>query len=354
MTESFKEIQYDHQSEVCKAHPEWFNNDECFGTFRGKPYKFILRDNMNNLYEGLRTSDKNNPLNVLRYFRENGIGWWSGAKPSGHMCSSQISCVNHLFPIRYDRSAVLALANSVAREAGEQPFDDVLEMGGDRSMPGYIAFEVITSRDYLNEAKDGKLSRGSQCTSVDAAILAVRRDKVYILPVEWKFVEEYNHEDKSKNFFDRKENKWVYSGNERIRRYFKSGLVPDSEQIKLDDWLEIPGSVFFQEPFYQLMRQTLWAEQVVANNDEFFKGASDYIHVHVVPEANTTLRDRHYQNVSWDKGEGMVATWKANLRNPEKYVCIDQKKLFEGIIDNKDLSSKYADLLTYLEERYWK
>lgn len=354
MSKSFKKLQYEHQYEVSQTHPEWFDFDGCFGTFKNKSYKFILRDSMNNLYEELRTIDKNNPLNVLRYFRENGINWWSGRWPSGHMCSSQIACVNHLFPIRYDQSAVLALANCVAEEAGELPFDDVLEVGGDTVMPGYIAFEVITSRDYLHESKDGKLSRGTQCTSVDATILARRNDKVYVIPIEWKFAEEYNRDDKSKNIFDKKKCKWSYCGDERIRRYFKSGLVPNSKQIKLDDWLEIPGSVFFQEPFYQLMRQTLWAEQVVMNKDKFFKGASDYIHVQVVPQANKTLSDKCYRNVPWDKGDGMVATWKSNLQNPGKYVCIDPSLLFKGIIENKDISSKYAGLLSYLSERYWK
>ncbi|MGM9745002.1 MAG: hypothetical protein ACI3Y3_07370, partial [Candidatus Cryptobacteroides sp.] len=32
----------------------------------------------------------------------------------------------------------------------------------------------LTRKDYLNEAKDGELSRGSQCTSVDAAIVVKR------------------------------------------------------------------------------------------------------------------------------------------------------------------------------------
>jgi len=349
MTKSFKKIQYDHQCDVCKEHPDWFGYDKCFGTFRKKTYSFVLKSCMNNLFEELRTKDKENPMNVLRYFRENGIGWWSGAKPSGHMCSSQISCINHLFPLRYDRKAVLTLANSVA---GDNPFDDVLEVGGDKSMPGYIAFEVVTSKDYLNEAREGNLSRGSQCTSVDAAILAKRNDDVVVIPIEWKFVEEYNRDDKSKNIFDKKEKVWHYSGDKRIENYFSSGLVPNSKQIVFNDEQAIKGSVFFQEPFYQLMRQTLWAEQVVLNKDEYFHGASDYIHVHVVPEANTTLRNKAYKEV-WDKGEGMVSTWKDNLTNPDKYVCIDQQKLFSGIVNDKDLSSQYAALLKYLKERYW-
>lgn len=353
MLKSFKQVQYEHQYQVSRDHPEWFGNDKCWGVFRKKKYQFVLKDCMNNLYTELRTKEKESPMNALRYFKENGIGWWSGAKPSAHMCSSQIACVNHLFPIRYDHTAVLALANSAAKEAGEQPFDEVLEIGGDKCMPGYIAFEVITSTDYLNEAKDGTLSRGSQCTSVDAAILAKRGNDIIILPIEWKFVEEYNRDDKSRNIFNKRENAWHNSGDERIRRYFKSGLVSNSAQIKYNSDQDPHGSVFFQEPFYQLMRQTLWAEQLIKNKDSLFLGAVDYIHVHVVPEANTTLRDRVYRKESWDTGKGMIDTWKANLTNPDKYLCIDPKVLFSGIREDKSLAEKYSDLLCYLEARYW-
>ena len=353
MEKTFKEIQYDHQYEVTQNHPEWFDNDGCFGTFRKKTYRFVLKDCMNNLYEPLRTTVRESPLNVLRYFKENGIGWWSGARPSNHLCSSQISCINHLFPLRYDHDAVLSIANGVAAMAEEDPFEDVLEIGGDKVMPGFIAFELVSSKDYLNEANNGVLSRGAQCTSVDAAIVVKRQDKVYILPIEWKFVEEYHRDDKSRNVFSRKENEWHNSGDERIRRYFESGLVPGSEQIMFENGQNPHGTVFFQEPFYQLMRQTLWAEQVIKEKDAFFHGASDYIHVHVVPDANTTLRDKTYRKVDWDNGKGMIATWKENLRHPEKYVCIDPKKLFEGIVGDEVLSARYSDLLKYLETRYW-
>ena len=51
--------------------------------------------------------------------------------------------------------------------------------------------------------------------------------------------------------------------------------------------------------------------------------------------------------------KGMIATWKANLKHPEKYVCIDPKKLFKGIIEDDVLSARYSNLLKYLETRYW-
>ena len=348
----YKEFQYGHQVKVVKEHPDWFNSDSLNGKFKGNYYEFVLQDGRNNLFSGIRSNDAEDHMNVLEYFRANKIGWWSGDMPTGHLCSSQISCVNHLYPLRYDEKAVLALANAVA---GEVFFDSVIEVGGDCKFPGYIAFEVVTNRDYLNESKNGKLSRGSQCTSVDAVILAKRHGKIWLLPIEWKFVERYERDDKSGISFDRKSGKWNLKGEERIFRYFtkpESTLVPNSEQI-IYDGKDPHGTVFFQEPYYQLMRQTLWAEQAIRNKDPFFEGAEDYFHVHVVPDADGDLLDNKYRNATWEHGLGMVNTWKSYLTQPKKYHCINPKSLYSGILSDEHLSNKYSRLIQYLEVRYW-
>lgn len=49
----------------------------------------------------------------------------------------------------------------------------------------------------------------------------------------------------------------------------------------------------------------------------------------------------------------MVSNWKAMLKHPEKYVCIDPKDLFKNIFKNENLREKYKDLLEYLVARYW-
>lgn len=348
----YKEFQYGHQVEVVKEHPDWFDNDKLNGKFKGNSHEFILQDGKNNLFSDLRGTDAEDHMNVMEYFRANKIGWWSGNRPTGHLCSSQISCLNHLYPLRYDAKAVLAIVNTVV---GEGFFDSVIEVGGDRKFPAYIAFEVVTSRDYLNESKNGQLSRGSQCTSVDAVILAKRREKVWLFPIEWKFVERYGREDKSGISFDRKLRKWNLKGNERIFRYFtkpESSLVPNSKQI-IYDGKDPHRSVFFQEPYYQLLRQTLWAEQVIINQDSFFKGAGDYVHVHVVPDADGDLLEHKYENATWEHGAGMVSTWKSCLVQPEKYHCIDPKSLYLGILSDESLAGKYSRLIQYLEARYW-
>ena len=138
----YKEFQYGHQVEVVKEHPDWFDNDKLNGKFKGNSHEFILQDGKNNLFSDLRGTDAEDHMNVMEYFRANKIGWWSGNRPTGHLCSSQISCLNHLYPLRYDAKAVLAIVNTVV---GEGFFDSVIEVGGDRKFPAYIAFEVVTS-----------------------------------------------------------------------------------------------------------------------------------------------------------------------------------------------------------------
>lgn len=350
MTKTFKQRQYEYQCTVVKNHPEWFGNDQLNGVFRKNPYSFILaaEKECNNLFEAIRGKES-----VIRYFTENGIGWWGGQIPSNHLCSSQIACVNHLFLLRDNPDAVLALANGIAGKAlgDSHYFDGVRTVGGDKA-PQYISFEVVTSKDYLNESKndDGSLTRGSQCTSVDAAIIATKGKEIWLLPIEWKFVEEYNREDKSKNVTDKKTGITTPCGDERKRRYFDSKLVWNSDNLK---YSEPDGSIFFQEPYYQLMRQTLWAEQAINNKDRFFEGANKYLHVHVVPEANDTLRNRKYRAV-WDNGKGMVENWKSQLKHPDRYICIDPKDMFSVLCENQELKEQYSQLIEYLRVRYWE
>ena len=71
----------------------FFGNDNGNGYFKGKQYPFILRDGENNLFEPILDS-------AIQYFADNRISWWGGKKPSGHILSSQIACLNHLFSIR--------------------------------------------------------------------------------------------------------------------------------------------------------------------------------------------------------------------------------------------------------------
>ena len=300
-----------------------FSGDKGNGYFMGKPRHFVLKDGMNNLYEPIRND-------VIRYFKDNKISWWGGDKPSGHTLSSQIACLNHLFAIMGDKEAVLAMLNGVRDE-----FKEVLSVQCDAA-PQYIGFEVVSEEDPLNEKTS---TRGSNCTSVDAFIYAKHKDdSIWLIPIEWKYTEHYANLDKSNEDRQGEEKGSNGKGQERVRRY--SALTDASLQLKsLDSYY---GSIYYQEPFYQLMRQTLWAENVVKLKEEKLK-ADNYMHIHVIPSANKDLLDKKY-SVS---GMGMEETWRSMLTNQSKYIIVDPQKLLEPIKD------KYPELVSYLKKRYW-
>ena len=318
----YKKSQYIRQEDLVN-NSDIFNGDKGNGYFMGKPRHFVLKDGMNNLYEPIRND-------VLRYFKDNDISWWGGDKPSGHTLSSQIACLNHLFAIMGDKEAVLAMLNGVRDE-----FKEVLSVQCDAA-PQYIGFEVVSEEDPLNERTS---TRGSNCTSVDAFIYAKHKDdSIWLIPIEWKYTEHYANLDKSNEDRHGEEKGSNGKGQERVRRY--SALTDASLQLKsLDSYY---GSIYYQEPFYQLMRQTLWAENVVKLKEEKLK-ADNYMHIHVIPSANKDLLDKKY-SVS---GMGMEDTWRSMLSDQSKYIIVDPQELLEPIKD------KYPELVSYLRKRYW-
>lgn len=320
----YKKSQYERQERLIE-NSDLFSGDKGNGYFRGIPRSFVLRNGMNNLYAPIRDG-------VIKYFKENKISWWGGGKPSGHTLSSQIACLNHLFAIMNDKDAVLAMLNGVRDE-----FESVLPVLCDAE-PQYIGFEVVSDCDYLNE---GTPTRGSNCTSVDAFIYAVHRGdkKRWLIPIEWKYTEHYNSEDKSNEDRASEAKGANGKGRERVGRY--AALTDESSQLKcLESYY---GSVYYQEPFYQLMRQTLWAENMVKNCGKERLKAEDYLHIHVVPSDNKALLERCYR-VS---GRGMESTWRSMLNDQSKYVIVDPKSLFTPIAE------RYPELASYLAKRYW-
>jgi hypothetical protein len=304
-----------------------FNGARSGGSINGKERNFSLKDWTQNLWEKIRDD-------AIAYFDKNGVYWHILAR-QGHILSSQVCCINHLYPIRNDKENTLRLAKAVCTE-----FIDVLPINSDEYSPGYIQFEAVSEIDHLNE---GTPTRGRNCTSVDALIYAVHKDgKKYLIPIEWKYTEDGKDNYKNKSTEDRpKEPKGnELCGKERLRRYSK--LIDDSKFLK-----NLPtyrNSIYFFEPFYQLMRQTLWAEQMIQHkNDERIK-ADNYIHTHIIPDGNDELLYRTYKISK----KPLQESWLDNLKDKEKYVIISPKNFMIDIDKNK-----YSDLLNYLQNRYW-
>lgn len=324
-----------------------FNNDSFNGIYRKISREFVLSNWTNNFFEEVPQKL------ILSYFDDNKISWWGGKKPTGHVLSSQIACLNYLFVIRNDRDAVLSIAKTICTD-----LIDVLEIGNDtNNTKAFISFEVVSNKDYLNECVNGQNpTRGNNCTSIDALIVAKNKNgKIILIPIEWKYTEWYGNTDKSTEDGKDNEKGSQKSGKIRLERY--SDLITKSKQlkIKLKDY---KSSVYFFEPFYQLMRQTLWAEQMIDAKNKINERiqADDYIHVHVIPSENhDLLKDDFRTNgrrKAYSNGEikgGMEEIWKSCLNNSDKYKIITPLALLTSIDKNR-----YKKLIDYLSVRYGK
>ena len=299
-----------------------FENEKAGKHFRGIPRDFVLQDELKNIFEPVRND-------VVQYFKQNKISWWGGSKPTGHVLSSQVACVNHLYAIRNDKKAVLQLLSNISTD-----FIDVLLIESDSHLPAFIQFESVSDGSYLNE---GVSTRGTLCTSIDALIYALHRDgSKWIIPIEWKYTEYYNNQNKALEGYNA--NPQNYKGKVRLERY--TALINNSPQLSCSD-----HKCYYYEPFYQLMRQTLWAEQMIQNKDKERMKADNFLHVHVIPSENNDLLGKIYKC----SGQDMETTWVSHLKDTSKYAIVSPEKLLSNCLND----SKYNKLKEYLSERYW-
>ncbi len=239
---------------------------------------------------------------------------------TSHTLSSQVSCLNHLFLLRNDKQAVLSIIKNIDKE-----IVDLFEIVTDNYKPAYIQFEAVSDKDHLNEKRP---TRGSNCTSIEALIYGVRSTGEKLLfPIEWKYTEYYGNQNKAEG----------KAGDVRKKRY--TGLIENSTQLKTNS-----HDILYVEPFYQLMRQTLWAEQMIANKADERIQADDFIHLHIIPKENSTLLAKKYL-----PEKDMETTWRNCLINQDKYKIIAPKDFLQTAC-----VKPYEALFEYLDVRYWR
>lgn len=321
MVSQYREQQRERAIALINNEDSTFDDDIGGKVFRKEPRKYILLDGTKNLFPSIREE-------AVEYFTENKISWWGGFSPSGHVLSSQIACLNHLFFIRNDLNAVLSLLKAINPDFVE-PLPIITDC-----KPTYIQFEAVSDIDHLNELTS---TRGSNCTSIDALIFARHKSgSNWLVPIEWKYTEFYDNQNKATEGIE--SNADDYKGKIRQTRY--NELILNSSQLqptRLD--------CYYYEPFYQLMRQTLWAEQMLRYKAVERLKADDYLHVHVIPTENEALLKKAYKC----SGEGMETTWRSQLQDQSKYVILPPQKLLSGLFS----FPHYQILLQYLKNRYW-
>ena len=281
------------------------------GVFYGEEREFVLSEPELNLWEGIREDAK-------EYFIKNKIPWWSGkGEPTGHLLSSQVACVNHLYPLRNRKDCCDAVLNNIDKSLLNALVTD----------SGLIEFEKTGQQPLGNEKST---QRGANSTSIDALMLAQNQKEENILVlIEWKYTESYSPtsilvSDSGKNRLD------VY------RKLLDSPECP----IITSDLTDL-----FYEPYYQLMRQTLLGWTMTQRKEY---SAVDWLHIHVIPNENKELREKITSpNLI---GRTLEVSWKNQLRHPEKYIVISPEEFLEPIKNLEDTLS----ITKYLEARYWR
>lgn len=317
MTTNFLEEKKREQAAILTEHrATLFDNAEDIGYSKKKNewFDYFIKPQYSdkNLYRGIRTK-------AIEYFREYNITWWQCLNepnsPTGHMVSSQINCINHLFAFRDDPIAI----KRILQKATNLPIDKILQSPIDKG--GYIAFEFVYKNKSLLKDNSGKYheeyeTRGANCTSIDALIYVqlVNGNKI-LIPIEWKYTETYNGEEAC-------DKSW--------QRY------PDLIRLENSNLKDV-YDLYKVDPYYELMRQTLLMEQIIQHKDCGIE-ADDYFHIMVIPNEHTELKS------------AIVNNYIPTLKDITKFRIIDPQALLSPIPADGD----YKDLISYLQTRYWK
>ena len=323
-----------------KLKPKLFSKEaQDEGNYRERPRFFCLADDYSseNFYKTIRVS-------AIEYFKARNITWHDGLEkrrvPSNHLCCSQSCCINFLFPLVKRPDIIKTIFSHYYPE-----FATSLPLTGDKPLTDgtypFIAFEWIGTRDYLGEAKrKGMLrTRGANFTSADFAFrFRENNGRIHLVLGEWKYTEEYGRS---------------YKGSGRAGEVRKNNYInffSDQSGIfsAIDDREKLYDSLFY-EPFYQLMRLQLLAQEMETHEEKEMD--ADIVSVlHICPEANNEFRKNVASDYLEDKSpeKGVLEIWK-ELVPEDKFLSISVEELLNTI---QDTSMDEREWLDYLKTRY--
>jgi len=308
-----------------KAKAPYFSDaSRAEGFYRNHPYPFCLPREYaeENLFSEIRQP-------ILAYFARNEIKWHDGqdGKPSNHLCDSQVSCANFLFPFFDKPNALEALLRPIFPNIQEMlPVED----------EQYMAFEWIGQKNYLCEkiSPNRNRSRGALYTSADAAIMFRCRDgQKQIVLIEWKYTESYY-------------STWLRyakSGTDRTKIYEHLYAAADCPLAK--ELIPNFDSLFY-EPFYQFMRQQFLAHEMEKAHE---LGADIVSLLHISPAHNkdfmrVTSPDLRLMDLSATK------VWQKLVKNPGRFVSEYTENIFSSF--QVGLFPELQDWWQYIVMRY--
>lgn len=250
-------------------------------------------------------------------FAELGIPWHAGVRegPSNHLLSSQVQCMNALGHMVADPSRVARAFGGLLGTA------EVLEIEPGR----YLTFEYIGPTDFFNEAPGGVRTRGSKCTSVDAAFLhRTATGVVELVLVEWKYTESYRPR---KIQSDKDAERWSRYG---------SALTAADSPVRSD---LLSFSNLLDEPFYQLVRQQLLAHEMEKAR---VHGAEVVRVVHLRPSGNQDYELSPHRSAQRALGGTTSEVWAQLLRSPGRYTVLDSGVFLDPEITSSEYVSRYG------------
>ena len=242
--------------------------------------------------------------------------------------------MNFLFPMQSNNKLLASVFKNIYPEL-EKPLPMVQGDTSETDEQLYLSFEWIGLKDYLSETrrKPGKRTRGANYTSADFAFRFQRTDgRIQIVLGEWKYTEYYGYEDKGTNQI-------------RLRNYTESFNRSPGVFVRKNQ--ELYRGLFF-EPFYQLMRLQLLAQEMEANHE---MGVDLVTVLHIHPMANKEFTERvtsGYLSAEF-AGQGVVSIWK-QLVDQTRFTTISVEHLLQ-LIGKARLLANPA-WVDYLQTRY--
>jgi len=300
MTQSFLTTEKTRQAAFKQTSPCFTDAARADGQYNRHFYPFCLPRECaaENLFADIRDA-------ALAYFAAKRIPWHGGQNglPSNHLCSSQVACVNFLYPFVDQPAALTNLLRPLY-----PTLDTILPIEDD----GYVAFEWIGARNYLGERGKEARTRGANTTSADAALRFRHTDgRIQFILIEWKYTETYSDASYAT----------AKSGTDRTVIYRH---LYNRADFPLDKTLLPAFTDLFYEPFYQLFRQQCLAHEMELAREQ----DADIVSVlHIAP-----TRNHAFQRVTSPGlrplGETVTEVWKRLIRQPDRFHSIATESLF--------------------------
>lgn len=322
MTNSFLATEKARQAAFKRTSPFFSEAARADGYYRQHAYPFCLPREYaaENLYEGIRAP-------ALAYFAAKRIPWHGGQDglPSNHLCSSQVACVNSLFPFVDQPAALADLLRPLF-----PTLDTMLPIEDD----GYVAFEWIGARNYLGERGKETRTRGANTTSADAAVRFRHIDgRIQVVLIEWKYTESYSEASCV----------IANSGTDRTAIYRH---LYERDDFPLDKSLLPSFEALFHEPFYQLFRQQCLAHEMEKARE---LDADIVSLLHIAPAQNVAFQ-RVTSPALRPLGERVTDIWSGLVREPGRFQSVAMECLFDRGLWSEN--NKLVNWSKFAKQRY--